>query len=194
MKSRSNRNKSGYKMDKKVVIFFALFALVMLGGSCALSYWVLPKYLTYHNRDIRTGRVRSQLTEAIPLSGQNPRTKTDLKGILIITQSAIVVGAIYIILFVGARLRRKFGEDRPINMPSYLFKISRLTGKSEYDVFYKAAQEWPVSREQIEQDFKKYLSDESIPYYVNDFVRKNKKHIDELRVSIFSRSWYKGDI
>ncbi len=40
-------------------------------------------------------------------------------------------------------------------------------------------------REQIEEDFKKFVSDDCIPYYVNDFIRKNKKHIDEMRTSIF---------
>jgi hypothetical protein len=76
-------------------------------------------------------------------------------------------------------------------MQNYLFKISRLTGKSEYDIFCKAAEEWPVSNEQVKQDFNRYLNNASIPYYVNDFVRKNKKHIDELRVSIFIKGGHK---
>ena len=178
-------------MDKKMMIIFTLFALVMLGGSLALSYWVLPKYATYFNLDIRTGRVKTQPTEEVSIKNQSSRNDIKLNGIFIIIQSAIVVGAIYIIIFVGVRLRRKYGGDRPINMQNYLFKISRLTGKSEYDIFCKAAEEWPVSKEQVEQDFNRYLYDVSIPYYVNDFVRKNKKHIDELRVSIFNKGWYK---
>jgi hypothetical protein len=35
------------------------------------------------------------------------------------------------------------------------------------------------------QGFRRYLSDDRVPYYVNDFIRKNKKHIDEIRTSIF---------
>ena len=174
-------------MDKKLIIFFTIFALVMLGGAFALSYWVLPKYVTYDNRDISTGKVKSQPTEEVPIDDQSSRDDLKLNGLFIIIQSAIVVGAIYIIVFVGVRLKHKYGGDRPIKMQNYLFKISRLTGKSEYDIFFKAAEDWPVSKEQIEQDFNRYLHNASIPYYVNDFVRKNKKHIDELRVSIFNR-------
>ena len=187
MKPNSNLYRIRDKMDKKLMIFFTLFALVMLGGSLALSYWVLPKYVTYYNWDIRTGRVKSQPTEEVSIDNQSSRNDIKLNGVFIIIQSAIVVGAIWIILFVGVRLRRKYGGDRPIDMQNYLFRISRLTGKSEYNIFCKAAEEWLVSKEKIERDFNKYLNDASIPYYVNDFVRKNKKHIDELRVSIFNR-------
>ena len=67
----------------------------------------------------------------------------------------------------------------------YIFKITWITGKSAYDVFCKAAEDWPVAEEQIKQDFRRYLSDDRVPYYVNDFIRKNKKHIDEIRTSIF---------
>jgi len=32
----------------------------------------------------------------------------------------------------------------------------------------------------IDKDFKRYLSSQSVPFYVKDFVRKSQKHIDEL--------------
>ena len=67
----------------------------------------------------------------------------------------------------------------------YLFKIARITGSSEYDIFIKAAETWPVSRATVESDFKNYLLSQTIPYYVNDFIRKNKHHIDEIHLSQF---------
>jgi hypothetical protein len=99
------------------------------------------------------------------------------------------LGTICIVGLVGMGLKKKYSQDTPIYLEGYLFKISRLTGKSEYDIFCKVAEDWPVSREQIEKDFKRYISDQSIPYYVNDFVSKNKKHIDKLHISIFTPSW-----
>jgi hypothetical protein len=46
-------------------------------------------------------------------------------------------------------------------------------------------QPYPISHERIEQDFRAYLSHQSAPYYVTDFVRKNQKHIDELHIPLF---------
>ena len=71
------------------------------------------------------------------------------------------------------------------SMEFYLYKISRVTGHSEYDVFCKSAEEWPVARvskEKIDADFKNYLSRNAVPPYVNHFVRQNKHHIDELHL------------
>lgn len=89
--------------------------------------------------------------------------------------------------FYNAFFRRSEApkEDKPLSMEFYLYKIARLTGKSEYDVFCKSAEEWPVSQARIEQDFKRYLIDQDVPHYVNDFVRKNKIHIDELHIPPF---------
>jgi hypothetical protein len=41
------------------------------------------------------------------------------------------------------------------------------------------------ARYQIKQDFSLYTAEQSIPYYVNHFVRKNQEHIDKLHMPIF---------
>ena len=84
-----------------------------------------------------------------------------------------------------SRMDKKREREKPISMEDYLYKISRVTGHSEYDVFCKSAEAWPVSREKIEEDFTRYLQQQDIPHYVNDFVRRNKKHIDELHMPHF---------
>jgi hypothetical protein len=80
---------------------------------------------------------------------------------------------------------KKSEREKAVSMEDYLYKISRVTGHSEYDVFCKSAEAWPVSREKIEEDFTRYLQQQDIPHYVNDFVRRNKKHIDELHMPHF---------
>jgi hypothetical protein len=93
--------------------------------------------------------------------------------------------------FVGALFKMLPGLDKRIireqqlTTEDYLYKIARVTGKSEYKVFCKSAESWPITCERIEQDFKAYLLDQSVPYYVTDFVRKNKKQIDELHIPLF---------
>ncbi len=76
---------------------------------------------------------------------------------------------------------RLIGRQR-VSTADYLYKISRITGHSEYEIFRKAAEQWPVSRRIIDRDFKDYLIHQHIPHYINDFIRKNRRHIDELKL------------
>jgi hypothetical protein len=98
------------------------------------------------------------------------------------------VGTICIMLLAGVALRfmfhwnKTYYSDKPVTMVDYVYKIARITGKSEYDVFLKSAEEWPIAKEKIDEDFKAYLMQQSAPYYVRDFVRRNKQHIDELHI------------
>ncbi len=72
---------------------------------------------------------------------------------------------------------------RPCETTSdYLYKIARITGDSEYDIFRKSAEQWPVGNRTVDRDFKAYLIDQQTPHYVNDFVRKHRDQIDPLRL------------
>ena len=100
----------------------------------------------------------------------------------IINEIILLAGILFQVFY---RLNKKISRNKPVTMEDYLFKISRITGKSEYDIFCKSAEDWPVSEQKIRQDFSRYLSQQTVPHYVNDFVRKNKKHIDELHMPLF---------
>jgi len=70
----------------------------------------------------------------------------------------------------------------------YVYKVARVTGHSEYEVFQKSAEDWPVarvSREKIAADFKDYLNHDAVPPYVSHFVRQNKPNIDDLQLPPF---------
>ena len=81
---------------------------------------------------------------------------------------------------VHLRMTQTNSQGDPISMDDYLRKITLVTGFSVYDTFCKSAEDWRVSADRIDRDFKIYLSSQSVPYYVKDFVRKGQKHIDEL--------------
>ena len=84
--------------------------------------------------------------------------------------------------FLRALLQKSSRNSRPgqIQMDDYLLKITRVTGHSAYDTFCKSAEDWPVSNDRVKRDFRIYLASQNVPYYVKDFIRKNRKHIDEL--------------
>ena len=78
------------------------------------------------------------------------------------------------------RFSQKSRQTDPVVIDDYLQKFTQVTGISAYDTFYISAEEWRVSTDRIELDFRRYLSTQSLPFYVKDFVRKGQKHIDEL--------------
>ena len=73
-----------------------------------------------------------------------------------------------------------------------LFYISLTTGRSEYDLFHKSAEGWSVSNDRIEQDFKRYMSEQVLPHYAQDFVRKNRGQVDKsliVKREVTATSW-----
>jgi hypothetical protein len=103
----------------------------------------------------------------------------------------LLISGIFIIITVGyfrSLVQRKDVNQQSasmINEADYLYKIARLARTSEYDVFEKSAENWPVTQAMIENDFRKYLDSQTAPYYVSHFIRENKKHVDELRMPYF---------
>ncbi len=107
---------------------------------------------------------------------------------LIIDAIGAVCAVILVWCLVRAYLRKapENNEADSIAVENYLQKITQTTGKSAYDTFCKSAEDWRVSAARIDRDFKIYLSSQSLPYYVKDFVRRSQKHIDELSEFKFS--------
>jgi len=113
--------------------------------------------------------------------GENTMIDFFVNGIGNICIVLLVVIAIIALHKLNNKQIRKHQES----MEYYLYKISRVTGHSEYDVFCKSAEDWPVakvSKEKIDADFTNYLDRNAVPPYVNHFVRQNKHHIDELHL------------
>lgn len=101
---------------------------------------------------------------------------------LIINSIGVICAVVLVWWLVRAYLLKTQdnSEIDSIAVENYLQKITQATGISVYDTFCKSAEEWSVSADRIEKDFKRYLSSQSVPYYVKDFVRKSQKPIDEL--------------
>ena len=90
-----------------------------------------------------------------------------------------LVMLVWCLFRVYSRSNQENSPADPNSIEDYLQKITRIAGISVYDTFRISAEEWRVSDDRIEQDFERYLSSQSIPFYVKDFVRRGQKHIDE---------------
>jgi predicted AAA+ superfamily ATPase len=83
-------------------------------------------------------------------------------------------------------MEERFNRRKPLSDEEYLAKIAKMRECSEYDLFRICGEDWRYSKAQIEKDFKEYLIRGSVPYYIRDFIRKNKKEVDENYRSPFN--------
>jgi hypothetical protein len=87
---------------------------------------------------------------------------------------------VWYLIRIYLRSTQKNSQTDNLVIENYLQKITLIAGISVYDTFCKSAEEWRIPADRIDRDFKIYLSSQSVPYYVKDFVRKGQTHIDEL--------------
>jgi hypothetical protein len=157
-------------MDKKLITYCCIVALLIIGVTVFVSlYFNLQDY-----------RFRGRLA---PLSPTKAAASVD-RGPQYATEMNLIAG-VCALLLVGylfwAFYKKvlKSSQADQIARQRSLYTISLATGRTEYDLFCKAAENWSVSASMIDRDFKRYMVNECTPYYVTDFVRRNHEHIDE---------------
>lgn len=100
-------------------------------------------------------------------------------------ETVLILAVAGLLLQLFQRLHHQMTDTREISAEDYLYKIARITGASEYEIFQKSAADWPVSESMVEEHFKEYLRHQATPYCVNDFVRKHKQQVDNLELPPF---------
>lgn len=164
--------KEGVDMDKKTVFFFSIVALVML--SLTVFFYYSPE----NRLDQNTGLIQIPTPFIVKDADHPPRYVPEYN----------LFGGICALLLVGYLFwtcyrKSKMDSQAELSaMEDSLYKISLATGRTEFDLLHKSAENWPVSGNRIDQDFKSYMADQVMPYYARDFVRKNQAHIDESLV------------
>jgi hypothetical protein len=84
----------------------------------------------------------------------------------------------YLLVICLQKLIRDDKTDSVV-LANALHKISLKSGRTEFELFVKAAEEWSIPKAQIDQDFRNYMGANVLPYYVKDLVRKNSDDINE---------------
>jgi len=74
----------------------------------------------------------------------------------------------------------RFAARRTVTDEEYLAHIARSRSTSEYDLFHVAAGTWHIAARQVEDDFKRYVTEGQMPHYVRDYVRRMREEIGEL--------------
>ena len=78
-------------------------------------------------------------------------------------------------LFVIKILSKRWTRRRAETDEEYISVMARMGECSEYDIFVMASESWNISKSRIDSDFKAYLNNGKLPFYVKDYVRKVKK-------------------
>ena len=161
-----NLNEGRSKMDKKLISFYCMAILVLV--------FMFVFLVRFYNPDVFS---------ILPYRPMNAVTSIDY-GPQYAPELNLFAG-VCVLLLVGHMFwafYRKFKKDNQVdrNAPwSLLHAISLETGWTEYDLFRISADGWSVSGARIDEDFKRYMAHQVLPYYVMDFVRKNYENIDE---------------
>jgi hypothetical protein len=100
-------------------------------------------------------------------------------------ETILILAAAGLLFQILQRRHRHSVGTRVVSTEDYLYKIARITGASEYEIFQKSAAKWPVSESMVERHFKDYLRHQMTPCYVNDFIRKHRHQIDNLELPPF---------
>jgi hypothetical protein len=93
----------------------------------------------------------------------------------------LAAGGTLFFLYALYYLDKRGHKARQLGIDEYIAKMARLSECSEYDVFHAAAEEWQISKSKVESDFKHYLLQDNIPFYVKDFVRRYKSDVDQIQ-------------
>lgn len=86
--------------------------------------------------------------------------------------------AYFFFIFRLNRSERAKALNRPLSDADCLWRLARKRECSEYDIFGESTGNWQVPRIKIEEDFKGYLINGDLPYYVRDYLRKNRGEVD----------------
>jgi hypothetical protein len=82
-------------------------------------------------------------------------------------------------VLVKKYIEKKEKSSRPETDEEVLASIATARKCSEHHIFQLAGIEWQVSVNQVEDDFKRYLTHGQLPHYVRDYIRKNRPDGDD---------------
>ena len=155
-------------IDKKILVFFAIVALVVLGR--VMIHLEKPK-------DDYQRFLGSSRQYAPPVTNEQDSDSQSIFGVSTVAGAC----ALYLVGYLFWSLIRKSQRDGRKELEAKknsLYKISLETGRSEYELFQMSAKHWPVSNDRIDEDFKRYMTDQTMPFYAKDFLRRNQTQLD----------------
>lgn len=90
----------------------------------------------------------------------------------------IFAALVYIIVMHHLdRYEKRIRSRKPATDGECLARMARKRGCGEFDIFRASTENWNIPESKIEDDFRDYLLRGWLPYYVRDYIRRNKTEI-----------------
>jgi hypothetical protein len=83
------------------------------------------------------------------------------------------------------RIEKRRHRNTPMSDEECLLRLARKQGCSEYDIFFQATGSWNIDKRRVEDDFNRYLTAGHMPYYVRDYIRRNRSQVDRNAMEPF---------
>jgi len=102
-------------------------------------------------------------------------------------KTILVILFIAFLVYRNAERLRRIQEklNTPITYDDYLRKLCYIAEKSHSEIFKEAADRHNLPRYMVDRDFKRYLRDQTIPNYVEEFIDEGKEIIKNAEVNPF---------
>jgi hypothetical protein len=155
-------------MNKKILVFFAIVGLVVIGRAIIQLERPVDDFQRY------SGTAREYTPH---IAGERDSDSQSVFGM----NTVAGICALYLMCYLFWFNIRKSQRDRQAELEAnenFLYNISQETGRSEYELFQISSKRWLVSNDRIDQDFKRYMANQTMPFYAKDFVRRNQSQID----------------
>jgi hypothetical protein len=169
-------------MDKKFFRAYLIITVILLFGAFVFGVlyynpddFVFPDGHDFHGERSQNPYERYERfirTEHSPQSELHAPVKKLIGGIC----ALLLLGYLLVICYQKYMMDSKADSS---DLANALHKISLEFGRTEYELFVIAAEEWSITEAQIDEDFKNYMAANVLPYYVMDLVRKNNDRINK---------------
>jgi hypothetical protein len=161
-------DKKAIPMNKKLLIIFVILGLVVLGRAMIQ----LDQPVDDFHRYSATAR------EYTPHSaGERDSDSQSVFGLSTVAGICALYLLCYLFVFIILKAKKEIQAELEARENS-LYNLSLETGRSEYELFQISAEHHLIPSDRISQDYRRYMTDLTMPYYARDFVRRNETQID----------------
>ena len=182
-------------MDKKFLRAYLCITIILIFGAfvCGVLYYDADRFISPEGEVFKSDY--SSNPYEVFFEKYFPTTETlskisHAKKLIGGTCALLLLGYLFLICYKKYKMDSKADS---VVLANALHKIALESGRTEYELFAIAAEEWSITETQIDKDFKNYMGANVLPYYVMDLVRKNKDNINkslEKEEKIKPTSWW----